>query len=85
MSVINYLSLTMQISQIQFIEENDLNFRVSFLADGHNLTTGLIARKAPKEEVLGVIQATANAWLAERADQNFSALKTELEGQSLEL
>jgi hypothetical protein len=75
----------MEITQITLIETGDFNFKVSFLVDGHNLETGELPRTIKPEEVDEVIKETANAWLAQRGNENFALIKKRLEAKSISL
>ena len=65
-----------KISQIKLIEAGDFLFRVDFLLEGKNaLSTQNLPKNTPGDAVREEIKRTVEAYLVNRADDNFAALK----------
>lgn len=74
----------MKISQIKIVELGDFTFQVDFLLDDKNsLSTAPMAKDTTKDEVKNQIQMAVNSYLSQRADSNFTALKSAYENKTI--
>jgi hypothetical protein len=75
----------MKISQIEFIESSDFSFYVSFMYDGHNLTTNQVPRTITAQLLRNEVIAVIKSWEAGRAKDNFDVLKATFQGKTITL
>lgn len=73
----------MEITDIQFIEQGDFQFKVSFMYKDHNLETPSLQRSVDEGEVLSSIERIIKNWEEKRAGDNFEALKKSIAEQTL--